>query len=83
MDFKINYRLVTSHLFKIFCNNMGSNTHLQKKIQLRIFCCHSINKIFSRVDIKKKFPYYFDWIQKKKILLTHSFDMGYFKQWIM
>ena len=82
-DIKFAYRSTTSHIFKQIHNNKGMNSHLRNKIKMRLFCCHMINRIFTRNQIGDNFPYFEKWLDKKKIKYPHCFDFVYFGKWIL
>lgn len=49
---------------------------------MRLFCCHMVNRIFNRKEISEYFPFFSQWLKKKKIQYPHTFDFIYFKRWI-
>ena len=82
-ELKKSYRSTTSYIFKVIQDNRKIDPHLQNKIKMRLFCCHMVNRIFERGDIAKNFPYFVDWLKRKKIKYPHAFDFVYFKRWIL
>lgn len=81
-DLKFAYRSTTSYIFKIIHENKKIDTHTRNKIKMRLFCCHMINRIFNRKEVKEHFPSFMNWLAKKKYQYPHTFDMTYFKKWI-
>lgn len=52
-------------------------------MQMRIFCCHAINRVFKRNEVSENFPYYISWLKKNKISYDYSLDLVYFKKWVL
>ena len=64
-SFKEGYRLVVGHAF-YRAHKMIKDEKLKNKVKLKLFCCHAINRVFDKGNVKDIFGYYFDWRGKKK-----------------
>ena len=82
-DVKLSFRSMTAFFFSKIRNSDAIEPSLKIKMQMRIFCCHAINRIFVRSEINHNFPFFVAWLKHSKISYDYSMDIVYFKKWIL
>lgn len=57
-EFKNSYRLSISNLFKQVHKDFIMAPELKLRIELELFCCHTINRVFEPKNLELNFPTY-------------------------
>lgn len=68
-----------SHIFSKANKHIEDST-LRSQMKLKIFCCHSINRVFDQEYVPEVFVHFFNWQRKK--LIKGDFKLADVMRWI-